>query len=419
MRPLRNRLRDLTGPEHERGQSLVELALTLPVILLLTLIALDFGRVYLGYINLQNMTRIASNYAANHPDAWDPGNDGTDQTRYRNQILADATATNCRLPVSGGAPVVPTPTFTDGNGDGASKGLGDTVTVGLTCTFDVITPGISNILGGTVAVSAEADFPVKSGMSSIAVGGPGPVVGGPPNAAFTADSTVTPNSVTVIGPVVDVEFRDTSGGSPKSWSWNFADGGTSTAQDPLAHTFNCTFASCTWVVSMTATNMVGSTTAFMSVTVIGTSDVNFTSNTQSGPAPLTVNFSDTSTAGGTAFAWDFGDGNTGTGASPSHTYTASGTYAVELTVTYPSPVGDQSLVKTAYINVAVGNCTVPQLSGINMRFNNAQAAWTAAGFTGTVTRSSVAPSGNFLITSQSFVYPDLISCSNGVQVSGK
>ena len=62
-----------------RGQSLVEFALVLPVILFLTLIALDFGRVYLGYINLQNMARIASNFAANHPDAWgaNPGSRGS------------------------------------------------------------------------------------------------------------------------------------------------------------------------------------------------------------------------------------------------------------------------------------------------------------------------------------------------------
>jgi len=51
---------------------------------------------------------------------------------------------------------------------------------------------------------------------------------------------------------------------------------------------------------------------------------------------LTVNFTNTSTdSGGTinAYSWTFGDGGTSTSASPSHTYTAAGTYTVTLKVT--------------------------------------------------------------------------------------
>ena len=122
--------------KRSRGQSLVEFAMVLPIMLLLTLIAIDFGRVYLGYINLQSMARIAANYAANEPDAWGATPDMAVQTRYKNQILADAAATNCALPEAGGVTTVPAPTFTDTNGDGI--GLGDTAKVGITCTFGVI-----------------------------------------------------------------------------------------------------------------------------------------------------------------------------------------------------------------------------------------------------------------------------------------
>jgi hypothetical protein len=41
----------------------------------------------------------------------------------------------------------------------------------------------------------------------------------------------------------------------------------------------------------------------------------------------------TGPAGMDAYKWDFGDGSSSTGQSPSHTYSSSGTYAVELTVT--------------------------------------------------------------------------------------
>src|SRR6478735_1459460 len=81
-----------------RGQSLVEFALVLPILLFLTLIALDFGRIYLGYINMQNMARIAANFAAQNPTAWGATPNAEDQLKYRNQILQDAVAINCALP---------------------------------------------------------------------------------------------------------------------------------------------------------------------------------------------------------------------------------------------------------------------------------------------------------------------------------
>ncbi|MFM9007846.1 MAG: PKD domain-containing protein, partial [Bacteroidota bacterium] len=53
---------------------------------------------------------------------------------------------------------------------------------------------------------------------------------------------------------------------------------------------------------------------------------------------LSVAFSNTSTNGST-YAWDFGDGNSSASASPSHLYSASGTYQVELVVGGPAGSG--------------------------------------------------------------------------------
>ncbi len=422
--PLR-RIRALhraTGKSPSLGQSLVEFALTLPVLLLLTLIALDFGRVYLGYINVQNMARIAANFAANNPDAWDGTNPNaaTLQGQYRNQILADATATNCQLPQAAGADVVPDPTFSDVDGDGNAVGIGDEVKVQITCTFGVITPVISNIVGGSVPVSAESNFPVKSAMSYVdgAGGGGAPVV---PNAAFLGNTTLsslTPGDVEIsdMTPFA-VEFRDTSGGSPSAWSWNFDDGTTSTAQDPLSHTFECTDPECTYHVSMTASNANGSSTAYMDVTVSGTSEVAFTADQTLVAPGETVTFTDASTSGGTTYAWDFGDGSTGSGTTATHAYASTGDYTVSLTVTYPDPTGPLTLVKSSYISVQEDLCTVPSLKDV--RINDAQAIWQGSpyNFTGDVVRDTGAPNGNFKITAQSLTATSLADCSSDVAVS--
>ena len=248
-----------------RGQSLVEFALTLPLMLLLLLIAFDFGRIYLGWINLQNMTRIAANYAANNPTAWGtPSNPG-----------GDPTATNCRLPTVAGTQTAPDPTFADGIGDGTSTGIGDTATVRLSCSFGVITPFISNIVGGTVSVGSSAVFPVKAGMTP-----PKDLVTPPPApvAAFTGNGTINTTTISAAAPF-DVVFRDTSGGSPTSWAWDFggglrvADGqGTSTLQDPLDVLF--ALPGHTYTVTLTATNVTGSSVATM--TVITSVNVDFT-----------------------------------------------------------------------------------------------------------------------------------------------
>lgn len=70
-----------------------------------------------------------------------------------------------------------------------------------------------------------------------------------------------------------------------------------------------------------------------SITPIAVSNVAATP--VSGQAPLDVNFS-APVIGGTApytYAWDFGDSDTGTDQNPSHTYTAPGAYAAQVTVT--------------------------------------------------------------------------------------
>ena len=245
-----------------RGQGLVEFVLVTPLILLLTLIAVDFGRVYLGYINLQNMARVAANFAANNPEGWDGGADDAGlQAQYQNQIAADAEATNCQLP--GGT--APAPQYLDVDLDGVNNDQGDNVKVGLTCTFGVVTPFVANIVGSTLNVSTEVVFPVKSGMSGTGVGGSGCY--DPPVASINAAPATTGQAP------FTVTFTDASGGCVEDtdiFSWSFSDdGSTSSDRDAGSHTFTTAG---TWTVTLTVwtSNGFSSTTQDITVAAIVT-----------------------------------------------------------------------------------------------------------------------------------------------------
>lgn len=399
--------------DRSRGQSLVEFGLVLPIILLLTLAALDFGRIYLGYINIQNMARIAANFAADNPDAWtgtvDPVK-AAKQASYQNQILGDASATNCDLPVVSGKKTAPPPTFSDADADGTYE-IGDTAHVSLTCTFHVITPVIANIVGGSIQVSASSVFPVKTAMTSSGAGYGGPIP--PPVAAFTGNAVVAPSSLSGVAPFT-VVFRDTSGGNPTSWYWEFPDDGTtSTLQDPLGHTFANPG---TYIVTMTATNSAGSSSETQSITVTAAEDVNFTANPDPPSISVgdTVTFTDTSSAGGTNPTWTFGAGEGGdTGSTVTHTYNTIGSFEVTLTVTYPT--GDKVLSRVGFVTVGAGTCTVPKFDGV--RRNDAQALWNDSKFTGVVVDGSGAPSGNYQINYQSLVYNSPQPCNSNITVN--
>lgn len=341
-----------------RGQSLVEFTLTLPVLLILTMVAIDFGRIYLGWVNLQNMTRIAANYAANNPRAnW--GNPADPVVmRYQDQVRSDATASNCTLPKVAGTPTAATPVFSGTN-------LGDTVTVNLRCSFGVVTPVISNILGSTISVGATSTFPVKSGIGAAGGGGTGTA----PTASFTASPTSG-------GAGMTVTFTDTSTGSPNSWTWDFGDGATATGQGPQTHQYNTQG---TYNVRLTVSNANGSNQSGPTVITVGPAQsVAFDADKFSGTAPLLVTFQDQSTGGPTSWAWTFGDGQTSTAQNPPHTYNAAGSYTVTLTVTYAvgSPL---TLTKANYITVSTPSCVVPNFA--NTSSSTAQGTWAAAGFT--------------------------------------
>ena len=96
------------------------------------------------------------------------------------------------------------------------------------------------------------------------------------------------------------------------------------------------------------------------VRFVGSAD--FSASATTGPAPLSVTFTDASTAPGAAsWLWDFGDGTTSTQQNPTHVYTEEGRYTVRLTVTGSAGVAVES--KTDLVRV--GNPPKVALLAVN------------------------------------------------------
>jgi cell division septation protein DedD len=289
-----------------RGQALVEMAIIMPVLLLLLVMAIDLGRVFFGWVGLQNAARIGASYAAQHSTSWVTPDNAVKvlaRAQYAEQIIADARALNCDRDVDGDgdfdANDLPLPVFVNVAGTANPREMGDHATVTLNCTFSLITPLADAIFGGGVDISAEAVFPVRAGTIA---GIPTPDPNATPTPTPFATPTPTPSGPTPTPTPTPAVPTPTPTPNP--------------CQAPIA---------------------------------------NFAANRTSGHKPLTVTFTDNSQPIGcpiTGWAWDFDSNGTVDASSQnaSHTYAIKGNYSVRLTVT--SAGGSNSTVVNNYIHVS-------------------------------------------------------------------
>ncbi len=168
--------------------------------------------------------------------------------------------------------------------------------------------------------------------------------GGVPVANFSA----TPTSGTA---PLTVQFTDTSTNNPTSWWWDFGDERVTILQNP-SHTYQKPG---TYTVSLWAKNAAGNNQIIKSnfITVTGSSSsvpvANFSATPTSGTAPLTVQFTDTSTNNPTSWFWEFGDGWKSTRQNTSHTYQKPGTYTINMWARNAS--GNDQIIKSDFITV--------------------------------------------------------------------
>jgi Flp pilus assembly protein TadG len=123
----------------ERGQAVVEFALIVPLLVLLTMGMVDFGRVFYSYEALANAAREGARYCA-----LNPGNASGTQSRVNGEVngtVASVTASGC-----------------------TNQPRGQPVTVTVTAPFAPVTPLICTVIscdpGNTITVRAEATMVV-------------------------------------------------------------------------------------------------------------------------------------------------------------------------------------------------------------------------------------------------------------------
>jgi gliding motility-associated-like protein len=132
-----------------------------------------------------------------------------------------------------------------------------------------------------------------------------------------------------IGEPVIITDQSTVGAN--QWNWDFGNGQTSTSQN----TSTVYTTAGTYTISLLSqnTNSGCQDVATHTITVNPLPTPGFVANPTIGCAPFSVNFTNTSPAGGSSYLWNYGDGSTATGFSPGpHVYTANGSYSVTLSM---------------------------------------------------------------------------------------
>lgn len=123
----------------ERGQSLVETALILPVLLLLLVGILDFGRIMYSYAHLHMAAQETVRMGG-------LGNNDTEITSFAKDYVQLQKVDQLKINISPGD---------------SSRDAGDYVTVKLEYPFQFFTPFVSSLFSSSLSIKAESTIRVE------------------------------------------------------------------------------------------------------------------------------------------------------------------------------------------------------------------------------------------------------------------
>ena len=128
-----------------RGQALVEFALILPILLLVLVIAIDFGRLFYLYVGINNGAREGAAYGADKPPT-SRTSVADITTRVRQELGLSATDTSVAVTMQCSPDCYTSLTISQPH----------TIRVTASTTFSFLTPGISTVFGGALPMSAAS-----------------------------------------------------------------------------------------------------------------------------------------------------------------------------------------------------------------------------------------------------------------------
>ncbi len=222
------------------------------------------------------------------------------------------------------------------------------LTVNFTNTSTGATTYIWSLPGGSPATSTAAEPTVifaTAGTYSVTLTASN-LAGSSTATATVIVNTVPAASFSSTNNGAAVAFTNSSNNA-SSYSWNFGDNSSSTENNPV-HTYA---ADGVYTVTLTATNVCGSITTTQTITVVTPPIAGFNATPTTGCAPLTVQFSNASSANATAYSWTFVGGNpaSSTAANPTVVYTMPGTYSVVLVAS--NSAGNNTATQTNLVTV--------------------------------------------------------------------
>jgi Tol biopolymer transport system component/plastocyanin len=249
------------------------------------------------------------------------------------------------------APVAPVASFTMDTATGTAP-----LTVNFTSTstgdFDTLTwsfvDAANNVLGTANGASTSFTFPTAGTYAAVltASGIGGSNTSAPQtitvNAAPVAPvASFTMDTATGTAPLT-VNFTSTSTGDFDTLTWSFVDAANNVLGTANGATTSFTFPTAgTYAAVLTASGIDGSNTSAPQTITVNAAPVapaaSFTMDTTTGTAPLTVNFTSTSTGDFDTLTWSFVDAannvlGTANGATTSFTFPTAGTYTAVLSV---------------------------------------------------------------------------------------